>query len=171
MKSDPRGCVRKEPKTRKNVADLGTKPFGKTVLTKHCLALGMRHHGRMGWREQGVAMFWDFGLLQELVTDVRAVSTQNAAGDRVKESSHRFSSIIGDEQFSPTQFGLQLVVLDGMANSTAALHTTQWESLSGALLGNASRVQHRTSLTWRMSGCYTSIHFHRVIPSFMDQFS
>ena len=49
-------------------------------------------------------MFWDFGSIHMFVTGVRAVSTQNAAGDHVKESSHRVissrnrSSSSGDEQ-------------------------------------------------------------------------
>ena len=49
-------------------------------------------------------MFWDFGSVQKFVTSVRSVSTQNAAGDHVTESSHRVSSgrnsssSSGDEQ-------------------------------------------------------------------------
>ena len=37
-------------------------------------------------------MFWNFVSIQMFVTGVRTVSTQNTAGDRVKESLQRTSS-------------------------------------------------------------------------------
>ena len=71
-------------KSEENVADLGTKPLSKAVIAKHCLTLGYVNMAeeKGQCKVQGVAMFWDFGSIQMLVTGVRTVSTQNTAGDR-----------------------------------------------------------------------------------------
>ena len=45
----------------------------------------------MFWDSSSIQMFWDFGSIQMFVTGVRTVSTQNTAGDHVKESSQRTS--------------------------------------------------------------------------------
>ena len=47
---------------------------------------------QMFWDFGSIQMFWDFGSIQMFVTGVRTVSTQNTAGEHVKESSQRTSS-------------------------------------------------------------------------------
>ena len=81
-------------KSEEHAADLGTKPLSKGVIAKHCFALVYvnmaEENGQC--KVQGVAMFWDLGSIQMFLTGVRAVSTQNTAGDHVKENSQRTRS-------------------------------------------------------------------------------
>ena len=76
-------------KSEENVADLGTKPFSKAVIAKHCFTLGYvnmaEENGQC--KVQGVAMIADFDSVQMFVTGVRTSSTQNMAGDHVKMNS------------------------------------------------------------------------------------
>ena len=92
-------------RSEENVADLGTMPLGNAVIAKHCLTLEYVKLAEQSDKRK--ATVWDFGSIQMFVTGLRAVSTQNAAGDHVTESSHRDSSrsnshsstSSGDEQF------------------------------------------------------------------------
>ena len=89
-------------RVRENVADLETKPLGQAVMAKHCFALGyVNMAGENGQcKVQGVVMFWDHGSIQTFVTGVTTVSTQNTAGDHVKESAQRISSRHGNNSNS-----------------------------------------------------------------------
>ena len=89
-------------KSEENVADLETKPLGQAVMAKHCFALGyVNMAGENGQcKVQGVVMFWDHGSIQTFVTGVTTVSTQNTAGDHVKESAQRISSRHGNNSNS-----------------------------------------------------------------------
>ena len=81
-------------KSEENDAGLVTQPLSKAVIAKHCQTLGYVNMGEENGqcKVQGVAMFCDFGSIQMFVTGVRTVSTQNTAGDHVKESSQRSSN-------------------------------------------------------------------------------
>ena len=112
-------------RSEENVADLGTKPLGKAAIAKHCLTLEYVNMAQQR-PAQGVAMIWDFRSILMFVTILRVVSTQNAPGDHVTESSHRdssrgssnSSSSSGDEQLqSLAQLSSQRI-RDGMASFT-----------------------------------------------------
>ena len=63
-------------RSEENVADLGTKPLSKTVIAKHCLALGYMNMDEKMFREGG--KHW------------RCSGTfSSAAGDHVQESASR----------------------------------------------------------------------------------
>ena len=64
-----------------NVADLVTKPLGKAVIVKHCLAMGYANMNEENDENECriVAMFWDFSQQRLRGTEAAAVSAAAAA--------------------------------------------------------------------------------------------
>ena len=81
-------------KSEENVIDLGTKPLSKAVIEKHCVALGFVNMAEVfcEFKRQDVAMFWDMGSVQMIVTGGITASTQSTAHDYVKMNSRAVRS-------------------------------------------------------------------------------